>query len=248
MPSLVDNVANQSLNIVRAAYALDLNEKRLMLAAISKVDPHRYDQDWEHTITADEWRSVYGGTKQAAYKALKFASKSLLRKPPIMFRTGLHTTREAHWVAEAEYQSREGYVKLMISPTIRKHLCFALAEDGFVPLRLLSVGDLRSTHSIRMYELLFAWRRTGEWIVSVSEFREIFDCTLIYPMFSDLRKRIIDKCIKELRAKSDLKNLSCKTIKRGKSVETLRFTFKPILDDEAHKILTRARLGLPLPA
>lgn len=55
-----------------------------------------------------------------------------------------------------------------------------------------------SWYSLRMFELLAAFKDTGVWIVSIPEFRKLMDCDEKYPDTTDLIKKTLSEPLEEL--------------------------------------------------
>ncbi|MFD2073909.1 replication initiation protein [Azotobacter chroococcum] len=94
------------------------------------------------------------------------------------------------------------------------------------------MADLTSTHSIRLFELLQQFRSTGFYAVSVAEFRELLELGPSYERYSNLKLKVIDPAIAELREKSGLL-VELKTEKKGRAINRLTFKFR---DDEQMKL------------
>ncbi|WP_171261814.1 replication initiation protein [Acinetobacter baumannii] len=69
----------KSNDLVMAAYKLTLNEQRLLLAAISQIDP-RKPMPRPISITAQDFSEQYGIPLKHAYEALKEATSALYER------------------------------------------------------------------------------------------------------------------------------------------------------------------------
>lgn len=66
---------------------------------------------------------------------------------------------------------------------------------------------------------------TGARVIHLDEFKSSLGIADKYPLFKDLNKRVIKPSIEELNLRSDL-IIEYETIKNGRNVTALAFTFK----------------------
>jgi len=215
----------QSNVLVEASYRLNLEEKRIVIAAISKIDP-RKDVPEQITITAEEYAKLFDLDINAAYQQLKEAAAKLYTRT-IKLNTKDSKNRpvddEMRWVyRRAIYHSREGKVTLNFSPDLMPYL--GQLKEQFTGYKAYNVRALKSTYSIRLYELLTQYLKAGERWITVDKFREMLDLEDKYPRFADLNRWIIEPSIKELNAKSNYEVLF-RPEKKGRAVHKLWFFF-----------------------
>jgi len=111
-------------------------------------------------------------------------------------------------------------VTLTWSDQILKYI--SQLNEQFTTYRLGSVGRLQSTYSIRLYELLMQFNRTGDRVINLSDFRELLQLKDKYPQYRDLNKRVITPAVKELNQRSDLE-IKFESLKSGRKVVSLSF-------------------------
>jgi len=95
----------------------------------------------------------------------------------------------------------------------------------FTSYQLKRVAGLRSAHSIRIFEMLQQFSDTGFLKISLDDFKERLELGEQYQRFYDIKRRIIEPTIKELRTKSSL-IIKYETTKKGRTVTGLVFTFQ----------------------
>jgi plasmid replication initiation protein len=86
------------------------------------------------------------------------------------------------------------------------------------------VKGLRSLYSANLLRLLMTQKDTGFLAITLEDFRHGMEVPKSY-RFADIKRYAILPPIKELQEKSDLV-IQCQEVKRGRSVHSLRFTFK----------------------
>lgn len=220
----------QSNHLIRAAYDLSLNEKRLIMLALTKVNPERWKQDWEIEVHASEWASVYGKELKHSYGEIENAANQLEDRK-IFFSSGpdvkgKKTYESGRWVAWAKYLPGEGKVSLEIPKGLRKYLAFSLLEDdGFTTYRLLAAAKLRSPHAVRLYELLMQWKSSGTLLITVDDLRECLMLQDKYKVYADLKKWVINPSIDDINASTDYQAAWDVYKKAGRKITSLKFTF-----------------------
>lgn len=231
-----NNSVTQSNHLIQAAYGLSLNEKRLLMLAISKINPETWTQEWEITVYAREWSKVYGRDLKHCYLDMEKATEQIMDRK-LTFRSGPDLAEKNHnkkktiehgrWVAWAKYHPGETKVTLEIPKSLKKYLAFIMLEEqGFTSYRLLAAGKLRAPNSIRMYEFFMQFKKTGFFVTRVTDLRERLALGEKYKLFSDLRKWVIEPAIKDINANSDYEANYEISKKEGKKVVNLKFTFQ----------------------
>jgi plasmid replication initiation protein len=106
-----------------------------------------------------------------------------------------------------------------------RHL-FMLGEK-FVRYRLEMARGLRSLYSANLLRLLMTQKDTGFLAITLEDFRAAMEVPEGY-RFADVKRYAILPPIKELQEKAEL-GIQCQEFKRGRSVHSLRFTFRAII-------------------
>jgi plasmid replication initiation protein len=216
----------KSNTLIESSYKLSLIEQRLVLACIGQVDS-RKEVPKEVTLTATAYADMFDINHKDAYKELQGAVSKLWERTII-----LKDDNEEEWFRwiqkRVKYHKGEGRVKLLFSDDVIPYL--GQLKEQFTSYKLHHVSGLKSTHSIRLYELLMQFKNTGKRIVSIDEFRVFFGLRDKYtskdkyPLFKDLNKSVITPAIKELNKKTDLV-VSLEKKKTGRTVTSLIFSF-----------------------
>ncbi len=218
-------VVTQANLLVEASYRLNLEEKRIIIAAISKIDS-RGEVPASVTITAEEYAQLFELDINSAYQQIKEAAVRLYDRT-IKLNTKDGKNRpvddEMRWVyRRAIYHSREGKVTLKFSPDLIPYL--GQLKEQFTGYKLVNVKALKSTYSIRLYELLTQYLPAGERWITVDQFRDMLDLNDKYPRFADLKRWIIEPAIEGLNIKSNY-DVMYNTEKKGRKIHKLWFFF-----------------------
>jgi len=222
--------------LTRAGHGLTLAEKRLVMLAVSKIDPRKPLTREEaltltSRVTAAEYIETFGVERQTAYPAMKAAADNLLKRI-VTFYTVAHrrngkplkeTVTKMHWVGAAKYHEGEGWVELhwwhMVVPYLTG------LRKQFTTYQLQQASALRSTYSWRLLELLMRFKDTGWAEYTIEDFCTSMDATEKQRAdFAAIRRKIIEPAVKELTEK-DGWLIHWEPIKAGRKVKALRFKF-----------------------
>lgn len=225
---LANRNVSMSNSIVSAAHALNLSEKRIVSAALAKLDSMAKRAPTRPIrITALEFSECFGIDETTAYEQLRKGAKSLYDrsiKRRISTPVG-DKIEEIRWIDRAMYHLGEGYVELNFTLHVSPYL-MAL-EKRFTTYKLEQTRALRSIHSWRLFENLKRWESTGKWLVDIEDFHHAMDTSPSYRSnFAQLRKWVIEPAVKELREVNDLE-IHWTPHKIGRKVARLVFQFEP---------------------
>jgi plasmid replication initiation protein len=98
-------------------------------------------------------------------------------------------------------------------------------KGQFTYVVVKNVSRLSSAYSIRIYELIQQFRKTGDRTIALDDFRSMLLIEDKYLQYKDLNKLLLKPCIQELNEKSDL-SVTVEPIKQSRKVVALRFRFK----------------------
>jgi len=220
--------------LTRAGHGLTLAEKRIVAAAVSKLDSRRVLQPGEvprTKITAAEYAEAFEVDLDTAYDQLQSAAKQLYNRSitfyePAHKRNGkpLPPTRvQMRWVGSVKYQDGEGWVELAWWPDLLRHLTGL--QRQFTTYQLQQASALRSAYSWKLLELLMRFESTGWAEYTIEDFAASMDATPKQQAdFAKIRTKIIEPAVKELTQKDDWL-IQWQPIKAGRKVKAIRFTF-----------------------
>lgn len=215
-----DLKVTKSNHIIEASYRLTLQEQRLILACLAKVDSSK-EIPKTISLTDREYACAAGLHPRNARRELYKAADGLY-EASIKIR-GPEETAEFRWVqTKVKSEKGEGRVTLTWGDTVLKYI--SQLRERFTSYKLKYIAQLQSPYSIRLYELLMQFGATGERRISVDDLRDILKLKGKYPLFRDLNKRVIKASVAELNQRSDL-IVTYATIKRGRNVTGLKFDF-----------------------
>jgi plasmid replication initiation protein len=230
---LTEQHVNMRNDLVRAAHGLNLQEKRVISICLAKLDsirakPHGLNQ-FVFKISAHEYAEAFELEHSTSYTQLRDAADSLLKRVvsvPIATRGKKEAYKKYQWVSLAEYHESDGWVSIAFHSEMTDKLTFLRGQ--FTSYKLKHASSLRSVYAWRLLELLMQFKSTGKVFISFDEFCTAMEappsCAKDY---GQLRRRIIEPAVAELRTKNNLV-IDWKGIKYGgRKISALEFDFRP---------------------
>ena len=216
---------NMANGLTRAAHGLSLQEKRLLMLAVSKLDSTKpaIPDNMFVKLHVSEFANEYGITSKTVYGEVRAATEQLMNRYIRFFSKGGKKETRMQWVGRATYEESAGTVELVFWHELSP-LLFALGKE-FTSYKLSRVGALRSFYSWRLFELLMQFRTTGYLKIKLSNFWEIMEVPQsMRSKFTNLTSRVIEPAIREIQDKDGLK-VKWEPIKTGRKVTALEFYF-----------------------
>jgi len=213
----------QDNQLIEAGYTLTLNEKRLLMLGASKIDPRqtpRKDEPLSFEVSVEEWTSRFPDDNP--WRALKNAAKNM-RGRFVTLHPKAGVVDELNWFDSVRYFENEGKVRIRFGWSVSLRLAGMI--DQFTRIELTSIQQLRSFHSIRLYELVSQFRSTGYRRIDLDDFRIAMDCVNTYPEMKSLKRRVLLPALADINEKSDIQVI-CTDIKRGRKITGFEFIIK----------------------
>jgi len=220
---MINLVAYKSNALIEASYKLTLQEQRVLLMCIGKLNPNDENTEKKFQLTASEFFLAFPDMgKENAERHLQSAIDRLWDRSIII--NWRDKKEEIRWIqGRAKYHTGEGRIELVFSDLIMPYL--TQLKGQFTSIAVKNVSALKRTYSIRIYELLMQFKKTGDRLVHLDDFRSMLGLEDKYSQFKRLNDDVIKPAIKELNEKSDL-SVSVDTIKNGRKVVSLHFQFQ----------------------
>lgn len=184
-------------DLVQASYSLTLDELRLVLVAVSKIDPRpeaggrvRHLQE-QHGIfiSAHEFASIFQLDSKNAYRQLRDAAGRLWERT--ITKVDGEVQIDLRWLyMKAAYS--EGGVLVFFSPQLLDLYLLDLTRN-FTSYHLLRVSRLRSVPAIRIFELCARFWDTGVVVTTRSQLSALL--CVSYHKKSDLARRVIGPAV-----------------------------------------------------
>ncbi len=132
-------------------------------------------------------------------------------------------------LAYATYLEGEGMIEAQFNDLLLPYLLEL--RDNFTKAQLTELLKLKSANSYRIYWLLREYAAFGKRTIRLDELKAILGLDQEYDRFNNFRARILDRAQTELSA-TDLP-FTYEAIKQGREVKEIRFSFKPVIVNQA---------------
>lgn len=213
----VNHLVTKSNVLIEANYKLGTVEQKIILYLASKIQPtdlefHTYQ------FSIKEFNEMIGLSGSPKYSELRQITSDLMKKV-FTVRIGDEIT-QVSWLSSVTYKEKEGVIQLRFDPFLKSYLL--QLKRNFTSYRIENVVKLKSSYSIRIYELLKQYEKIKERTFTLDELRGFLGAEDIYPGYGNFKQRILKTAEKELKNKTDL-CFKIQEIKRGRKVSAIKF-------------------------
>ena len=217
---LKNNLIVKSNQVIEASYTLTTIEQRLILSAIAQVPKgEEISDDVLYPLTTKNLVKL-GGDEKASHKEFKDAVNRLYERS-IVLRDG-DESDSFRWIQEKVFNgSKVAFIRF--SKPILPFLSNLKAE--FTKYLESDIVGMSSPYSIRFYELIMQYSSVGHREISLENLRWMFQLQNKYPVWADLKKRVIEQAIKEINEHSPY-NLTIEPKRTGRKITSIVLKFQ----------------------
>ena len=191
----------QHNNLVEARYSLTLQEKRLILWLISKIQPDEEDFK-KHELAVQEFMNLMELTGKANYKELQKITLGLMKKVLVIKRPEERTLTQVNWINYAHYEEGTGKIEVSFSEAMKPFLLHLKSQ--FTAIEITDLMQFTSIHAIRIYELLKQYQDIGERVLSLEEIRECCGVKDKLKQYVHFKQKLLLIAQREINEKSDI--------------------------------------------
>lgn len=210
--------------IQKARYDLSTTELKIFAFVVSKIKPADTIGQ-EYSVTIKEFCQVCGLDYRNGgnYQFIKKTIKGLRDKSFwLTDENGVETT--VGWLQKARINKGSGRITVCFDEDIQKYV-IGLFEN-FTQYSLLSILPMRSSYSIRMFELLKSYAFTKVHIFDVEQLKRNLGAEH-YTNFKDFRKKVLEVSVKEINTNTDIE-VSWEPIMKGRKVVEIKFYIRTL--------------------
>ncbi|MBT4936000.1 replication initiation protein [Candidatus Woesearchaeota archaeon] len=215
-------VVVKSNQVISSSYKLTLNEQRIVLACIAKIDSMKeLTKEDGITIRVDEIKDllvVSDMNIKGFYGELKKATEKLYNRSIILDNDG----SKRRWVYEVKYNKHQGDITLFFSPSIIPYL--SELKGNFTKYKLEHIAHFKSVHSIRIYELLCQWAFMGRKEIEITELKMMLGLDGKYARSTNFVNRVIIVAVDEINEHSNI-SVAYGLRKTGRQITHIQFMF-----------------------
>ncbi|MBR5866351.1 MAG: replication initiation protein [Spirochaetaceae bacterium] len=209
-------------NITRSKFELTATEQKMVGYIVSMIKPREPGQ--EHVLRYEfdirHFCKICGidFDNGANYAYIKDSLKKL-RDKSFWITDALGDEVLLSWIESPKIHKRSGKVGIRISEEMIPYLYDLQAR--FTSYELYQILALKSTYSIRLYELLASYAFTGQQKFSIEDLKRLIQCP--HKEYKDLRRYAIEPAVKEINEFTNLV-VTWEPIKNGRRVDAIKFT------------------------
>jgi plasmid replication initiation protein len=223
------NIVYQANKLIEAHYRQEytVQEQRTVLWLISEVHKKYFFSKQEGrefkneklVISAKDYAELMQINVNNVYRDAKKIGEDLMEKV-LKIDTG-DGWELFHWVSTMKYIESGGILELELS---NKIIPYIIELKNYTEFKLENILYLKSTHAIKVYQILCQYKKIGERIIVLDDFREMLGISEIksYQSYANLKRRVLEFSKKEINQKTDI-NFSYSEIKQGRKVVSIKF-------------------------
>lgn len=215
-----NNLIVKSNQVIEASYSLTAMEQRLILCAIAQVPIKEEVLDSVmYPISLDAVAKL-SGNEGVRLEHLREALNRLYDRSIVLRDQDKSTS--FRWIQQ-KTETKSGELFIRFSAPILPFL--SNLNESFTKYLESDIIGISSPYAIRFYELMMQYRSVGKREISLEDLRWMFQLQDKYPIWADLKKRVIDQSVKEINEYSPYK-LTIEPKKTGRKITSIVLKFQ----------------------
>lgn len=229
-------VVAQHNELLEATYSSKLTARahkvaRLILALINPLEENLR----EYTIKIEDLKQYLGYQKKNVtwgrfYDDLRDIALRL-NSEPIILQTGKKKQLTAFFISSYEIDTLEGKVTFEISGKLKPYLL--QLKKNYTTYLLANIPRLRSAYSIRIYELLYQYKKIGKRYFELDDLQKKVGSN--HKLYGNFKNRVLKIAERDLKENTDIR-FEYDEIKKGRKITGLQFY---IFSQKAEKELVK---------
>lgn len=231
------NLVVKSNKLIEARYDLNLNEQKIILYAVSKLDRNK-DKFNLLQLEVKEFTGLID-TSPKRYSEIREVIKSMLDRKLI-----INTEKSElmmHWLSSAEYLKDSGIIELEFSEKLIPYLL--QLKQQYTQYELKNILYLKNKYAIRIYEVLKQYQKIGNREFDLEKLKEIIGCKNKYDDFRNFKKKVLDVSKKELCEHTDI-CFEYEKISKGRKIVGIKFQIESKVEEDEQKKLKKKAFEL----
>lgn len=212
--------------LIEAKYNLTTLEQKVLIKAISMIN--KEDSELKmYRFSVSEFANMLDlNSKKHIYAQLKELCKGLVNNKNFAINTENGGYIFFNWVASAEYKPYEAVIEIEFSQKLKPMLLEL--KERFTTYYIANVMRLKSSYSIRLFEILKQYEAIGKRILTIEELKQMLGLVNVqgteekYNLYGHFKSRVLLPAQKEIKEKTDI-YFTFEEIKENKRVVAIRF-------------------------
>ncbi len=214
----INNIVSKANILIEKKDNLSGNSKK-MLAMIISMIKHDDKEFMKYALNRKEYLALIN-SKSNNDKFFKDTAKELMKNPFEI--NGMIY----NWCSKVDTVSLTGNIIFEIHEDLKPYLLNLKKEGNFTQYKIINILALRGEYNQKFYEYLIMrinkkkkYRENENIHIFIEEIRDILNIPIKYK-YGDIRRRILEKAVKEFADKTNIK-ISYTEVKRGRKVESI---------------------------
>jgi len=215
-------IIKQDYKLINAKYDLNLNEIKIILNAISEINAEDSSFKTYRVKLSDLSQELQNQSLLNNHTRIKKFCEDLMKKPLFIPESGKNFL-VVNWFQSIRYLHNEASFEYQISDALKPYLLEL--KERFVQYSLRYILPLKSTYSIRIYQLLKEYEKLKERTFKLEELLNILQAPESYKLYSKFKQGILQVAERELKEHGDI-YFEFEEIKKGRKVFEIIFKIK----------------------
>ena len=208
--------------LIEAKYKLTTNEQRIILYVLSQKVNKSDETFGVYTFNSTDLVEFFGNGMRNLNEIIITIKK--LRNRTFFYREG-DVWMDANWVSVAIVNENTKEITVEFPQLLKPYLL--QLKENFTSYQLENVVYLKSSYSIRLYELLKQYVKIGSRKFTVNELKELLGIGKDeYSQFGHFKAKVLKISIDQINSNSDI-NIELFPVKKGRKVIALIFSIEP---------------------
>ena len=214
-------VVTKANALIEACYKLSANEQKLILLLTSSIK--RTDTDFQrYQVSVKSLAKAFGLKNTDIYNEVRAIVLGLQRKTLSIRQEDAFL--DINWLSSAKYIFTKGIVELSFDSQLKPYLLNL--KKRFTSYKFKDIAQLKSSFSIRIFELLKEFENIKSRVIPLVELRAMLKIKPTqYQTYFNFKNRVLLTAQKELTKKSSL-TFEFEAIKECRKVIAIRFIIK----------------------
>lgn len=210
----------KSNKLVSSRYDLSLQEQRVILSLVSMLNPEEDNEFKEFEFKILDFCKLIGVESEKNHTHIKNTTEKLMTRVLKIQEEG--RLLQVNWISSCEYLDNQGVVRISFDKKLIPYLL--QLKDKFTSYYLSNVLQMKSKHSIRLYELFKSEQFKKNFVIEIEQLKHIMKCEN-YDRYNNFKNRVIEQALKEINSQTDI-FVSYTEQKEGRKVVALNFVIK----------------------
>ncbi|CAO5682540.1 MAG: hypothetical protein HEEMFOPI_01726 [Holosporales bacterium] len=213
----------QHNNLVEARYDLTLQEKRIIVFALSKIKPEDIAFNYV-TFDVKELCELCGVEGENYYSDLRRTTKRLRERTMEVMDLDNQILTQVGWIDRIVYNLKKGTISIRFHEFLSGFLL--QLKSSFTAIPLSQTLGLSSAYAVRMFEILKQYEKIGSRELTLDEIRAMLGIQKEkFAKYNDFKRFVLDISVREINKKTDI-FIDYEEIKDSRKVSSIYFTIQ----------------------